>query len=212
MAACVLRDLNCLLHLGLSSTVNAPGGTPLTVTDQATLAGSYATYFPSLTTALNQTFPVGNNPWCNQVRAPTAVQLAIQWHGLPLQFLTHDEEAHFPYIKGGILNDKGSPVRSARYLNPSSDSQETKEATSLVVTVDTLHVSTLSSGVVILLQNHTVKLAFFTSRTSSVRTAGDTDTLISNARQPTRGARCVPFMILMGSPLPESTMPQGWQC
>jgi len=167
IAARILRESNCLLPLGFSATVNPRGAISFTVTDKATPAASYAPYFVSLTRALNQSFPVGDNPWCTLVLAPTAVQLAI--HGLLLRFLPQDEEVLFPYIKQAILNDKATPVLSARYLNPDGDSRSTKQATSVVVTVDPQHVSALTSGVFILSQKCKVELAFSANRTSQCR-------------------------------------------
>jgi len=167
LAARVLRESNCLLPLGFSATVNPRGSVSLTVTDKATPAASYAPYFASLTRALNQSFPVGENLWCTLVLAPTAVQLAI--HGLPLRFLAQDEEELFPYIRQGILNDKATQIVSARYLNPSRDSRATKQATSVVITVDPQNVSSLTSGVVILSQKRKVELAFSSSRTSQCK-------------------------------------------
>ena len=167
IAARVLRESNCLLPLGFSATVNLWGSVSLTVTDKATPAASYAPYFDSLTRALNHSFPVGENPWCILVLAPTAVQLAI--HGLPLRFLPHDEEELFPYIRQAILNDKVTPILSARYLNPSGDSRATKEAPSVVVTVDPQNVSAFTSGVVILSQKRKVELAFSSSRISQCK-------------------------------------------
>jgi len=133
------------------------------VTDKATPGASYAPYFDSLTRALNQSFPVGENPWCTLVLAPTAVQLAI--HGLPLRFLPQDEEELFPYLRQAILNDKATPILSARYLNPSRDSREPKQATSVVITVHPHNVQALTSGVVILSQKRKVELAFSSSKT-----------------------------------------------
>jgi len=167
IAARVLRESNFLLPLGFSATVNPRGSGSLTVTDKATPAASYAPYFDSLTRALNQSFPVGENPWCTLVLAPTAVQRAI--HGLPLRFLPQDEEELFPYIWQAILNDKATQILSARYLNPSQDSRETKQATSVVITVDPHNVSALTSRVVILSQKRKVELAFSSSRTSSAK-------------------------------------------
>jgi len=63
IATRVLSESNCLLLLGFSATVNQRGAISLTVTDKATPAASYAPYFDSLTRALNQSFPVGENPW-----------------------------------------------------------------------------------------------------------------------------------------------------
>ena len=164
IAARLLRESNCLLPIGFSTTVNPRGSVSLTVTDKAPPAASYAPYFDSLTRALNQSFPVGENPGCTLVHAPTAVQLAI--HGLPQRFLPQDEEELFPYIRQAIFNDKATQVLSPRYLNPSRDSRETTQATSGVITVDPQNVSALTSGVVILLQKRTVELAFSSSRTS----------------------------------------------
>jgi len=167
IAARVLCKSNCLLPLGFSATVNPRGSISLTVTGKATPAASYAPYFDSLTRALNQSFPVGDNPWCTLVLAPTAVQLAI--HGLPVRFLRQDEEELFPYIWQAILNDKATQIFSARYLNPSRDSRETKQATSVVITVDPHNVSALTSGVVIRSQKRKVELAFSSSRTCQCR-------------------------------------------
>ena len=167
IAARVLRESKCLLPLGFSATVNPRGSVSLTVTDKATPAASYAPYFDSLTRALNQSFPVGENPWCSLVLAPTAVQLAI--HGLPLRFLPQDEEELFPYLRQAILNDKATQILSARYLNPTRDSRETKQATSVVVTVDPHNVSALTSGVVILSQKRKVELAFSSSKSAQCK-------------------------------------------
>jgi len=167
IAARVLCESNSLLPLGFSATVNPRGSVSLTVNDKATPAASYALHFDSLTRALNQSFPVGENPWCTLVLAPTAVQLAI--HSLRLRFLPQDEEEPFPYICQAILNDKATQILSARYLNPSRDSRETKQATSVVITVDPQNVSALTSGVVILSQKRKVELAFSSSRTSQCK-------------------------------------------
>jgi len=162
-----LRESNCLLPLGFSATVNPRGFVSLTVTDKATPAASYTPYFDSLTRALNQSFRVGENPWCTLVLAPTAVQLAIP--GLPLRFLPQDQEELFPYIRQAILNDKATQILSARYLNPSRDSRGTKQATSVVSMVDPQNVSALTSRVVILSQKRKVELAFSSSRTSQCK-------------------------------------------
>ena len=167
IAARVVHESNCLLPLGFSSTVNPQGAISLTVTDKATPAASYAPYFDTLTRALNQSFPVGENPWCSLVLAPTAMPLAI--HSLRLRFLPQDEEELFPYIRQAILNDKATPVLSARYLNPERDSRDTKQATSVVVTLYPQHLSTLTSGVFILSQKRKVELASSANRTSQCR-------------------------------------------
>jgi len=167
IAVRVLRESNCLLLLGFSATVNSGGSISLTVTDKATPADPYSPYFVSLTKALNQSFPVGNNHWCTLVLAPTAVQLAI--HGFPLRFLPQDEDELLQYILQAILNHKATPIIAGRYLNPSRDSRETKQATSVVITVDPQNVSALTSAVVILSHKRKVELAFSSSRGSQCK-------------------------------------------
>jgi len=167
IAARVLRESNCLLPIGFSATVNPRGSVSQTVTNKATAAATYAPCFDSLTRALNQSFPVGENPWCTLVLAPTAVQVAI--HGLPLRCLPLDEEELFPFIRQAILSDKATPILSARYLNPSGDYRATKQATSVVITMDPYNVSALTSGVVILSQKRKLELAFSSSRTSQCK-------------------------------------------
>ena len=108
IAARLLRESNSLFPMGFSATVNPRGSVSLPVTDKATPAALYAPYLASLTMALNQSFPVGNNLSCTLVLTPTAVQLAI--HGLPLRFLPQDEQELFPYIRPAILNDKVTQV------------------------------------------------------------------------------------------------------
>jgi len=61
----------------------------LIVTDKATPATSNAAYFDSLTTALNEFFPIGENPGASGILAPTTGQLVIQT--LPLPFLPSNE-------------------------------------------------------------------------------------------------------------------------
>jgi len=130
-------------------------------------AAFYAPYFESLTRSLIQSFPVVENPWAQLILAPTAVQLSI--HALPLCFLPQDEEELFAYLRQAILNRKATPILSARYLDPSRDSRGTKQATSVVVTLDPQHFATLTSGVVILSQKRLVELAFSAIRSSQCR-------------------------------------------
>jgi len=158
IAARVLRESNCVLRLGCSASVNGRGAISLTVTDKATPDASYAPYFESLTRSLNQSFPVGENPWAQLILAPTAVQLAI--HALSLRFLPQGEEELFPNLWPAILNHKATPILSAQYLNPCRDSTGTKQATSVVVAVDLHHVVTLTSGFVIITLKPQVELAF----------------------------------------------------
>ena len=95
-----------------------------------------------------------------------------------------------------ILNDKATQILSARYLNPSRDSRETKQANSVVVTVDALNVSALLQGSSSSLRNARLNLPSPPPEPPSVRTAGDTDTPINDAPPPTPRAPFVRFIIL----------------
>ena len=130
-------------------------------------AAAYAFYFESLTTSLNQSFPLGDNPWAQFILAPTTIRLAI--HALLLRFLPQDEEELFRYLRQAILNAKAISILSARYLNPSSHSRGTKQTTAVVVTVDLQHFATLTSAIVILSQKGKVELAFSGSHSSQCR-------------------------------------------
>ena len=167
IAARVLRESNCLLPLGFSASVNVRGAISLTVSDKATRAASYAPYFETLTSSLNQSFPAGQNPWAQLILARTAVQLAI--HTLPLPFRRYDEEELFPYLWQAILNDKETPILSTQSHNLSRDSRGTKQATWVVVTFSPQHVAALTSRVVILSQKRKVELAFSASHCTQCR-------------------------------------------
>jgi len=97
-------------------------------------AESYAPYFDTLTRRLNQSFPVGNNPWLTFTQAPTTVKLAI--HSIPTHMLPDDDEQLFTCIKNSILKAKAVEIGAARYLNQSRAARLTKQATSVVVSVN----------------------------------------------------------------------------
>ena len=62
IAACVLRDANCILPLAVTTKVNDRGSVTLLVTDHATPAAAFAPYFDALSSQLNKSFPVGDSP------------------------------------------------------------------------------------------------------------------------------------------------------
>jgi len=141
IAAATLTDSNCLLPKGFIAKVNNRGAVSLTGTDPNTPAESYTPYFDALTRRLNQSFPVGDNPWLTFTKAPTTVQLAI--HSIPTHILPDDDEQLFDFIKKSIRNAKEVTISAARYLNQSRAARLTKHATSVVVSVNPDDVSVL---------------------------------------------------------------------
>jgi len=134
IAAATLTESNCLLPKDVIAKMDNQGAVSLPGTNPNTLAESYAPYFDALTCRLNQSFPVGNNSWLRFTQAPTAVQLAIQ--SIPTYILPDDEEQLFTFIKNSILNARAVEIGPALYLNQSRATRLTKQATSVVVSVN----------------------------------------------------------------------------
>jgi len=63
IAAATLSESNCLLPKGFIAKVHNRGAVSRTTTSPNTPVESYTPYFDALTRRLNQSFPVGDNPW-----------------------------------------------------------------------------------------------------------------------------------------------------
>ena len=116
IAASLLREANCTLPRALKTVVNDRGSVTLIVSDTSVPAASFAPYFDALTKKLNQSYPIGDNPWLPLRLAPTSVQLAI--HSLPVPFMPRDDADLMPQLSESILNSKDVTILSARFLNP----------------------------------------------------------------------------------------------
>jgi len=73
-------------------------------------------------------------PWLTFTQAPTAIQLAI--HSIPTHILPGNDEHLFTFIKNSIYNAKEVEIGAARYLNKDRAARRTKQATSVVVSVN----------------------------------------------------------------------------
>jgi len=125
---------NCLLPKGFIAKVNNRGAVSLTGTDPNTPTEFYTPYFDALTLRLNQSFPVGDNPWLTFTKAPTTVQLAI--HSIPTHILPEDDEQLSYFIKQSIHNAKEVTIGVARYLTPTRAVRLTKQATAVVISIN----------------------------------------------------------------------------
>src|SRR5205807_925722 len=141
LVAAVLREANCSLPRSFHAFVNDKGSVTLLVADTAVPASSYAPYFDALTSKLNQSFPVGDNPWLPFRPAPTFVQLAI--HSLPISLMPYDDSLLYDELHDSILNSRAVSISAARFLNPNRSSRAEKRAFSVVVNVDPTDVPTL---------------------------------------------------------------------
>ena len=134
IVATTLTDSNCLLRKGFRVKVNDRGAVSLTGTDPLTPAEFYAPYFDAITRRLNQSYPKGSSPWLPFSLAPTAVQLAI--HSVPIDVLPDDDDQLFPFLKSSLLNAKAVKISAARYLNKDRAIRISKQATSVILSVD----------------------------------------------------------------------------
>jgi len=150
IAAATLTESNCLLQKGFIVKVNNRGAVSLTGTNPHTPVESYTPNFDALTWSLNQSFPVGDNPWLTFSQGPTAIVLAI--HSIPTHILPDDHEELFTFIKNSINNAKAVTIGAARYLNQDQTARLSKQATLVVVSVNPDDVPILLPALFLLLK------------------------------------------------------------
>jgi len=131
------------------------------VVDTSFPAASYALYFEALTTKLNQSFAVGENPWRPFRLAPTSVQLAI--HSLPVNYMPHQDEDLFNYLSDSILNSKDVTISVAHFLNPNCQSRMEKHAYSVVVNVEPDSVQAMLPSIYLYGNTTTVEKGYLSS-------------------------------------------------
>jgi len=158
LATSVLREANCYLPPSIKAILNDRALVTLMVVDTSVPAASYAPYFEALTTKLNHSFPVGNNPWPPFRLVPTSVQLAI--HSLPVDYMPLHDEDWFSYLSDSILNSKDVTISAAHFLNPNRLSRMAKRAYSVVVNVEPDSVQTMLPSIYLFGNSRTVEKAY----------------------------------------------------
>ena len=134
LAASVLREANSGLPVSFKVFLSDNGAVSLTVIDTSVPAASYSPFFDSLTHKLNQSFPVGENPWMPFQLAPTDLQFAI--HGLPIKAYPEEDAALCDLHQPSIFNSQSVLISKAPFLNPDRASRlHDKKAFSVVVQV-----------------------------------------------------------------------------
>ena len=142
--ATLLKEANCSLHLSLTASVNRNGAVTLTA-NPYTPSSAYSPLFDAMTKKLNQSFPVGDNPFLVFREAPTSVELLI--HNLPLSVLPDEPTNLFPLLLESISNAIDIPIFEARFLQSDPAKRAEKRTTSVVVAVDPLHVSLFGESI-----------------------------------------------------------------
>jgi len=164
--AAVLKEANCSLPLSLTASVNRNGAVPLTA-NPYTPSSAYSPFFDAMTKKLNQSFPVGDNPFQVFREAPTSVDLLI--HNLPLSILPHKPTDLFPSLLESISNAIDVPIFGARFLQSDPVKRAEKRTTSVVVAVDPLHVSRYGESIRLFSRARTVAPAYSASKSTQCR-------------------------------------------
>ena len=135
--AALLKEANCSLPLSLTASVNRNGAVTLTA-NPYTPSSTYSPFFNAMTKKLNQSFPVGDNPFQVFREAPTSVELLI--HNLPLSILPHEPTDLFPSLLESISNAIDVPIFGARFIQSDPVKRAEQRTTSGVMAVDPLHI------------------------------------------------------------------------
>jgi len=140
----VLKEANCSLPLSLTASVNRNGAVTLTVNPYTTSSAD-SPFFDAITKNLNQSFPVGDNPFQVFREAATSVELLM--HNLPLSIQPHEPSYLVPSFLESISNAIDVPIFGARFLQPDPAKGVKKRTTSVVVAVDPPLVSRFSESI-----------------------------------------------------------------
>jgi len=164
--AAVLKEANCSLPLSLTASVHRNCTVTLTA-NPYTPSSAYSLFFDAMTKKLNQSFPVGNNPFLVLREAPTSVELLI--HTLPLSILPEEPADLFPSLLESIGNAIDVPIFGARFLQSDLAKRAEKRTTSVVVAVDPLHVSRSGESIRLFSRARTVAPALSASKSTQCR-------------------------------------------
>ena len=116
LAPSVMRQANSGLPVSFKVFINDNGAVSLTVINTSVQAASYPPFFDALTHKLNQSCPVGNNPWLPFRLAPTDLQFAI--HGLPIKAYPEGDAVLCGLLQPSIFNAQSVLIHMGRFLNP----------------------------------------------------------------------------------------------
>jgi len=164
--ATVLKEANCSLPLSLTPSVNRNGAVTLTA-NPYTLSSAYSPIFDAMNKKLNQSFPVGDNPFQVFTEAPRSVEHLI--HNLPLSILPHEPTDLFPSLLESISNAIDVPIFGARLFQLDQVKRAEKRTTSVIVAVDPLHVSRFGESIPQFSRARTVAPAYSASKSTQYR-------------------------------------------
>jgi len=164
--AAVLKEVNCSLPLSLTASVNRNGAVTLTANPYIP-SSAYSPFFDAMTKKLNQSFPVGENPFLVFREAPTSVELLI--HNLPLSILPDEPADWFPSLLESIGNAIDVTIFGARFLQSDPAKRAEKPTTSVDVAVDPLNVSRFGESIRLFTRARPVTPAYSASKSMQCR-------------------------------------------
>ena len=210
LAASVLREDNSGLPVSFKVFINDNGAVSLTVIDSSVPAAFYAPFFDALTHKLNQSFPVGNNPWLPFRLAPTYLQFAI--HGLPIKAHQDDDIVFCDLLEPSIFNNYSVLITKAGFLNPDLESRFCdKKAFSFVVQVPADDRKTLAdlSKIAILGGNCVIERAYPSSPSKQCNNCRRFGHIKPHCKNPTVCPLCAGSHTQVEYHCPNPTCPKG---
>ena len=210
LGASVLREANSGLPVSFKVFINDHGAVSLTVIDTSVPAAAYTPFFDALTHKLNQSFPVGNNPWLPFRLAPTDLQFAI--HGLPIKAHPEDDAVLGDLLQPSIFNAQSVLITKARFLNPDRESRlRDKKAFSVVVQVPADNGKTMAdlSKIPILGGNFVIERAYPSSPSKQCNNCWRFGHVKPRCKNPTVCPLCACSHIKAEHRCPNPTCPKG---
>jgi len=165
----VLQEANCSLPLSLTTSVNRNSAVTLAA-NPYTPSSSYSPFFDAMSKKLNQSVPVGDNPFQGFREAPTSVELLI--HNLPLSILLNEPTDLFTSLLESISNDIDVPIFGARFWQSDPVKRAEKRTTSVVVAVDPLHFPRFGKSIRLFSRPSKVAPAYSASKSTHCRKCG----------------------------------------
>jgi len=164
--ATVLKEANCALPLAFTAAVNKNGAVTMT-SNPYTPASLYSPFFDAMTKKLNQSFPVGENPFQTFRPAPTHVELLI--HSVPLFALPEDPAELFSNLLESISNAIDVPIFGARFLQNDPTKRAAKLTTSVVVAVNPEDVPRFGDSIRLFSRARNVRPAYSASKSTQCK-------------------------------------------
>ena len=158
ITASVLIEAKCLFPCIFTVTDDPCGLLTLTSTCLHTPATAFAPFYEVLTNKLNQSFPIGNNPFLPFRPAPHEVHIAIHW--LPYGLMPTESNNLVPALNESIRNATDVGISSARFPQSDPAKRAKRSCGAVGVSVSPSDVVALGSSIWLFLRSRQVEWAY----------------------------------------------------